>query len=112
MGNGEFSIITSGKVGDNIPVPNWGSELPVFTSQFITSGKVRDNIPVPNWGSELPVFTSHFSLLTSLGTENLNSLPFPTSLFAHIFPPFFSTNSLQRISPSPVPCSSAVPGEE
>src|SRR5665647_3711635 len=40
---------------------------------------------------------------------NLNSLPLPTSLSAHILPPCFSTNPLQSKSPNPVPISPAVP---
>jgi len=47
-----------------------------------------------------------------LGKVNLNLLPFPTSLSIHIFPPFFSMNSLHNISPRPVPCSFAVPSVE
>ena len=36
-------------------------------------------------------------------------LPFPFSLSTQILPPIFSTNSLQRISPNPVPFSPEVP---
>jgi len=39
----------------------------------------------------------------------LKSLPFPSSLSTQIFPPSFSTNSLQRINPKPKPFSFAVP---
>jgi len=43
------------------------------------------------------------------GRVNLNSLPFPYSLSTQIFPPCFSTNSLQSNKPKPVPVSFAVP---
>src|SRR5688500_14474689 len=46
---------------------------------------------------------------SGLGTVKENLLPFPSSLCTKILPPFFSTNSLQRMSPSPVPFSLAVP---
>ena len=50
--------------------------------------------------------------VTFIGIVNLNSLHFPSSLFAQILPPCFSTNSLQRINPSPVPISLFVPRVE
>jgi hypothetical protein len=43
------------------------------------------------------------------GKVNLKSLPFPSSLSTQIFPPSFSTNSLQRSNPKPEPFSLAVP---
>src|SRR5687767_10889635 len=46
---------------------------------------------------------------SGLGTVKENLLPFPSSLCTKILPPFFSTNSLQRMSPRPVPFSLAVP---
>ena len=39
----------------------------------------------------------------------MNVLPLPGTLSAHIFPPCFSTNSLHRKRPSPVPFSFSVP---
>ncbi len=47
-----------------------------------------------------------------LGKVKLNLLPLPNLLSTQIFPPFFSTNSLQRISPKPVPVSSSVPASD
>ena len=41
--------------------------------------------------------------------EKINLLPLPNSLSTQILPPCFSTNSLQRISPKPVPLSCSVP---
>ena len=49
------------------------------------------------------------ALCQTLGMVKLNLLPLPTSLSAQILPPCFSINSLQRIKPSPVPCSFCVP---
>ena len=43
------------------------------------------------------------------GIVKLNLLPLPGVLSTFIFPPCFSTNSRQRIKPSPVPVSDAVP---
>ena len=43
------------------------------------------------------------------GIVNLKSLPFPTTLSTQIFPLCFSTKSLQRINPKPVPVSPLVP---
>ena len=46
------------------------------------------------------------------GIVNLNSLPNPSSLITEIVPPCFSTNSLLRIKPSPLPRSLLVPSRE
>ena len=45
----------------------------------------------------------------SKGKVKINSLPLSMKLSTHISPPCFSTNSLQRINPRPVPDSSSVP---
>ena len=50
-----------------------------------------------------------FSLLANLGIVNKKVEPFPSSLSTQIFPACFSTNSLQRINPKPVPVSFSVP---
>jgi hypothetical protein len=46
------------------------------------------------------------------GKVKVKVLPIPSSLLTRIVPPCFSTNSLQSISPSPVPVSFSVPSPE
>ena len=74
--------------------------------KFTCSIKVSKYERVSVYDTYLNYFLiSVISLLKDLGSDKKTEVPTPKVLSIHISPLFFKTNSLQIISPSPVPFS-------